>query len=85
MRQNDTNLTQRIRQSHVNLGPCIFLLLEIDERFFDCVQLTFGIGKKASLPDFDQVSNVIFELFLSTYPVFALGVRFENEFRHNSL
>ena len=61
MRHNGAHLTRKIRWSHDNLGLCITLLLKIDKRCFDRVQLIFGIGKKASLPDFYQVSNMISE------------------------
>jgi hypothetical protein len=85
MRNNGAHLTGRIRQSHNNLSLGIILLLEIDKRSFDCIQLILSIEIKASLPDLEQVSNLIRKLSWSTYPYLTLGVRFENEFSHNSL
>jgi hypothetical protein len=73
MLHNGTNLTGRVRQGHDNFGLCIILLLEIDKRFFDCVQLTFGIGKKASLPDSNQVSDVIYKSFYQRTQVSPWG------------
>ena len=46
------HLIQRIRQGHKNCGPGIILLLEIDKRFFDRVQLILGVVNKPRLPHF---------------------------------
>jgi hypothetical protein len=50
MRHNGAHLTRRIRQEHNNLSLRIVLLLEIDKRSFDCIQLILSVETKASLP-----------------------------------
>jgi hypothetical protein len=53
MRYNKAHLTGRIRSSRNNLSLGIILLLEIDKRSFNCIQLILGVQKKAPLPGFE--------------------------------
>ena len=53
IRLNETYLAGRITQEHANAGFGIILLLKLDKRVFDCVQLVPGVIKNACLQDFD--------------------------------
>jgi hypothetical protein len=49
---NRAHLIQGIRWGHKNCGLSIILLLKIDKRFFDRIQLILGVGNEPCLPRF---------------------------------
>jgi hypothetical protein len=76
-------LAGRIGHGNQKRGLGITLLLELDKRFFDCIQLVLGVDNNATLHDFNWVVHC--KSFRSSHPYFGLRVRLENEFSHDSL
>jgi hypothetical protein len=51
--QDETHLTRRKGENYDNLSLGIILLLELDKRFLNCIQLILGVGEISSLSDLE--------------------------------